>query len=271
MVLNINQYNKSMKIRLLIDGDYLVYTGARKFEETIDWGDGVLTTHVEVKKCKDWIRKEINYLAKTLEASEVFIALSGTRRKSFRIKLFPGYKKNRLKTLRPAGYYYIRSFMLKELGAMSIEELEADDVVGVMATSPSEYRDIVISPDKDFNTIPCELVDPFKLGKGLRTITREDAEKYFWSQVIIGDATDGYKGCPGYGPVKVKKLLSDVPSSDYAKVIRDVFIKTLGSDEQFIQCAQMAFILRHGYYDFNSKEIRIIYEDGYDEGEEIQF
>jgi len=85
--------------------------------------------------------------------------------------------------------------------------LEADDVLGVLATNPHTEDDMIIcSVDKDFKTLAN--VRFFDLNTEETTIsTEEEARLFFYSQILSGDAVDGYKGCPTIGPKTADKIL----------------------------------------------------------------
>ena len=61
----------------------------------------------------------------------------------------------------------------------------------------------MVSPDKDMRQIPGQL---YNLDETF-TITKDDGWKWFLTQTLAGDSTDGYSGVPGYG-VKQAKIFS---------------------------------------------------------------
>jgi DNA polymerase-1 len=85
--------------------------------------------------------------------------------------------------------------------------LEADDVMGILATKPGKDKKIIVSRDKDMRTIPAMVWD----GTRFFNITQEQADYQHLLQTLTGDASDGYKGCPGIGPKKAEKLLDAGP------------------------------------------------------------
>jgi DNA polymerase-1 len=70
-------------------------------------------------------------------------------------------------------------------------------------------------------------------------------------QTLTGDATDGYKGCPGVGPVKAKRILDKAIEEDIDMwdAVVDTFIKAKLSRDEAILQARMAYILRKDQYD----------------------
>ena len=64
-------------------------------------------------------------------------------------------------------------------------------------------------------------------------------------QTLIGDIADGYKGCPGIGAVKAKKLLDEAP---VWATVKDAYEKAGLTEEDALQQARMARILRSSDY-----------------------
>lgn len=87
--------------------------------------------------------------------------------------------------------------------------LEADDVMGILSTEPHKGERIIVSADKDMQTVPGLLFNPNK-DTFVRTIEPEEAERFMLWQAICGDQTDGYPGCPGFGPMAAEKLLDGI-------------------------------------------------------------
>lgn len=232
-----------MKTRLLIDGDYYIYLAARKYEDTTYWGDGYLTTIVEIKKAKEFIEHQIEELELYLGADEVEVYLSCPTERTFRMVYNPDYKKDRFTKIRPAGYKVLRSWMEERFSVPDPGDLEADDMIGIRNSveDPNVFP-IVVSVDKDMETIPCNLVNPQKLQDGLKTIEQEDALRNFWTQVLMGDAADSYPGCKKVGPVTAKKLLKGTALEDIPELVYDTYMKYGHPVEDIYKNMHMAWI-----------------------------
>ena len=84
------------------------------------------------------------------------------------------------------------------------KNLEADDVMGIMATEPTQEDRVLVSIDKDMRTIPCTLSND---GSTTTQIPQRLADYNFMLQVLTGDKVDGYDGIDGVGIKTAEKLI----------------------------------------------------------------
>ena len=126
----------------------------------------------------------------------------------FRYDVLPSYKHNRKDVRRPILLRDLKQHLIDRWGAKSKPRLEADDVLGIWATLPTlRGRKVIVSADKDFKQIPGHFWDPAHSEFPVR-ISDDAADRWHMMQTLMGDATDGYSGCPGVGPYKAEAMLS---------------------------------------------------------------
>lgn len=236
-----------MKLSLLIDGDIIAYKASSSVQKDIDWGDGLFTCHAFLEDAQDQFKAIIDGILEgiyenTLERYDVSDMLFFFSDKdNFRKHYLPDYKSNRKNTRKPTCYNALVEWVYNNYACVKpIKYLEADDLIGIYATS---YENpIIISMDKDFKTIPAKFFD---FGRGeFKAISEDEANYWHMYQTLIGDATDGYKGCPSYGPVKAKKTLSNIPADKLWDTVVNAYEKEgLTKDDAILQ-ATMARILR---------------------------
>lgn len=230
---------------LLIDADVLAYRSAIEHEVAEEVEDGYWTWGCDINKVKDSARNTINYFRELLDAENHILCLSDDNG-NFRKSISQEYKENRVRLRRPVVLKPLRQWMLDELDAVIYPNLEGDDVMGIIATDPSrEDERVIVSIDKDMQTVPGLLFFEDKL----QEITEDQANYYHLYQTLIGDPIDGYKGCPGVGPVAATKALTEAPT--WATVVK-LFKKAKLTEEDALKQAQMAKILR--YQDWNQEE-----------------
>ena len=123
--------------------------------------------------------------------------------------------------------------------------------MGILATKPeNKGKCVVVSDDKDLKTIPGKLYRPTLDEK--MDITEQEANRYFLTQCLTGDATDGYLGIPGVGPKAAERILG--PRPDWSIVYRE-YLKAGMSLDDAIQQARLARILHWDDWDDEKGEV----------------
>jgi len=235
--------------KLLIDGDLLLYRAASACETEVRWDDQNWVLHGNLEEAKDLFMRSLDGITNALGTTDLVMCLSD--RENFRKDLTPTYKSKRKETRKPVVFSPLLEWIKEEFHPTIRPRLEADDVMGIIATHP-DYKDnvIVVSENKDMQTLPCKL---YRQG-ALREITVEEAE-YFWMfQTLTGDATDGYLGCPGCGPKTAEKLLARPP---YWATVVNAFRKAGLTDDDALLQARLARILRHEDWDIEKQQVKI--------------
>lgn len=244
---NNNNNNNPNKPYLLIDGDIIAYRASSAVQKDIDWGDGLWTCHAYLEDAIDQFKVILDGILEglyenTLERYNVSDMLFFFSDKdNFRKHYLSDYKSNRKDTRKPTCYNALVEWIYNSYKRIKpIKYLEADDLIGIFATGYENT--IIISMDKDFKTIPAKFFD---FGRGeFKVISKDEADYWHMYQTLVGDITDGYKGCPSYGPVKAKKTLSNIPADSLWDTVVKAYEKEgLTKDDAILQ-ATMARILR---------------------------
>lgn len=243
----------------LIDGDIYAYKSASSVEVETHWGDGLWTLHADENEAIRMFDDMMSSIQETLEADKVLVCLSDF--KNFRHDVFPEYKANRVNTRKPVCYMALREHIMENYDTYLRPKLEADDILGILMTNPKivEGDKIMVSEDKDLLCIPGKLYNTNKPDEGVLEISEQDANYYHLYQTLIGDTADGFKGCPGIGPVKAEKILMGVAPpwgtlDEVWQAILEAYEKAGLSEEVALQQARVARILRTEDYDFKNKE-----------------
>lgn len=245
-----------MSVALLIDGDIIAYKHASASEVPIEWTEDLWTLHAHADLAKRAVDSEIASLQEATGADSVVVALSD--KANFRKALYPEYKATRAKNRKPILLAALRDYLLNSFDAYVRPGLEADDVLGILATHNTlvrATRKIIVSIDKDFKAVPCTLWNNRSSVEDIRTITPAEADRNHLLQTITGDASDNYPGCPGIGPKRAEDIVTKALASDDPwEVIVSVFVKAgLTADDALLQ-ARLARILRADEYDFTAKQ-----------------
>lgn len=256
-----------MKRTVLIDGDTVIFSAASASEYVTQWDEDNWTLHANLQQAWEACQSSISRIEDDLGADHVVIALSCDEQTRWRPLVMPDYKANRTKSRKPVVYQPLRELVLEHYDTYLKPTLEGDDVLGILATHPKLYpgEKIVAAIDKDLKTIPGKLYNYDK--KTLEEITPHEADLFFITQCLMGDATDGYKGCPGIGPKTAEKILDkalddlDEVNVDYglAEALWPAVVETYESkglsEEVALMNARVARICRADDYDFDAKEV----------------
>lgn len=241
---------------LLLDGDILAYRVTAAAETPIDWGNDLWTLHADLSDCRDNLDRQIAMYLEELKADDIILAFSPP--KNFRYRIYPQYKSHRQGKRKPVTYVPLKEYAHERYKTFERPDLEGDDVLGILATSPVIVKGekVIVSLDKDLKTIPgliCDMREPITI----QEITEEEADYNHMYQTLVGDTADGYPGCPGIGPVSATKLLADVPRTyaDMWPVVVKAYEKKGLSEEVALVQAQIARICRRDDYDFKKKEV----------------
>ncbi len=254
---------------VIIDGDVVVYKVAEgiadSYEVSTEEDDEFIYRNIgwaSKEQAKEYLENMIDKICKDCKADEVVICLSDMQA-NFRKGINSSYKGNR-KTIKPILYEFLRKYM-NETGYKVYErpELEADDVIGILATSEKIIKGdkVVWSLDKDFKTIPCKFHRAKPNGKDESiAVTKEQADWWFMYQTLIGDKVDGYDGCKGVGDKTARKLLGEVGEKSLEEmwdIVKKSYEKCGFTEEDALLNARMARILRAEDYDFKKKEVKL--------------
>lgn len=262
----------------LIDGDIQAFhmVTSRDFLREEHNADDEYWEVLDMKGCKEEFEARIQELTGLCGAEESIIFFGA--RGNFRKMLEPTYKGNRAKK-KPLGYHAFVDWVRENFTCISIDELEADDVMGIYHTTdhlvPGET--VVVSNDKDMRTLPGLLFVP-EISKKPERVSEVDALQKWLKQTLTGDTADGYKGCPSIGEVKaeallpqemVEEALETCGSFDEAAtqlfdgvIVPQFMMKGLDKDHALLQ-ARLARILREGDYDVEDPEAQIkLWGDG---------
>lgn len=190
------------------------------------------------------------------ENAELVLCFSCPSRHYFRHDVLAGYKANR-SAATPIGLRKLKDWINTQYDTKTKPNLEADDVVGILATSPKliKGRKIIVSMDKDLQQIPGEHLNGSRPEEGTFRITSEFAERFRWMQVLTGDSTDNYAGLPGCGPVGATKVIASArPDEPLSDVVLAAYLKAGLTKSDFAQQTNVATILTATMYDFKRKE-----------------
>lgn len=229
--------------KFILDGDILLFRSSIAVEIETHWEDDVWTLESNANDAVRILDEQIaTFEEDTGIASQDFIfALSDKR--NFRFDVCSTYKSNRKGSRKPLCYPSVKQYLIENYATKTLPGLEGDDVMGLL----SEGDVGLWSADKDLK----QIAGLHWEGDDWLEITEEEADYFFYYQVLAGDAADGYGGCPGVGPVKAERVLSG--DCSWEAVVK-AYEKAKLFEADALITAHMARILRPGEYDYGKQE-----------------
>ena len=220
------------KPKILIDGDIFAYRAAfscedQEVEDALDKVDDLLQWSIYA--CTSEYNEKKN---------KVFLTGKGNFR--FNIAKTHEYKGNRKNVEKPQHLEAIRKHMIKAWSAIVSKNEEADDLISKGAAETG-YNCVVASVDKDMLQLPCW---HFNFVKGKWTKVDEwSGTKFFYTQILTGDAADNIKGLHRVGPKTSEKMLAHCETEED---LWETCVKAYDGDtERVIENARLLWLRRY--------------------------
>lgn len=283
-------------MRCLVDADILVYelafSGQYKHEDT---GDIIIRDFDFVAELLDQKVKEIEGECWATEPSLLFLTNDTTLNKTWNrkrrldgldtVEYEPNFRiatavskpyKGTRKSEKPFHRDNIRAYMLDKYECVVANGMEADDMLAIYQTAATPNTTIICSRDKDLRQVegmqfgwPCggqvqfgpRAVSPlgelhYDSGKNKLTGT---GSKFFYSQLITGDAVDNIPGLPRGGPALAFKLLdSEGSEADMFRAVAERYADKFGDgwEAELKEQADLLWMVR----ELNDKGEPILWE-----------
>ena len=232
-------------MKLLVDADYVVYKCCAAAETEIDWGDDVILVTSKFSEAYKSVEVNLKKIAQNFLWDVPELVLFFSDSVNFRKSIQPAYKGHRQRK-KPCGYKRVINQLKTEYEVVLMPTLEADDALGIYATSNPDC--VICSPDKDMRQIPGRLFDMSEM----MNVEEGEGEKWHLVQTLAGDQTDGYAGCPGIG---VKRAITLFEEKGYSwKTVVQAFADKDLSEEVALENARLAKILTASDYDFDKQQ-----------------
>lgn len=245
----------------LLDADGILYAAALKGVTSCDGEQmQLLDDEAIYRDCLERAEAWAEWLG---DCDRIFLCLSA--RTNFRKRILPTYKANRKDGDRPITLDALRGRVVEDgLGSFKvylIEDLEADDVCGIMAGvfQQQGYETVIVSPDKDLLQIPGMVLTPRPGGNDpvFSEVDRYRGAEWHIYQALVGDPVDNYKGCPGIGSKKaeafVEVLREMEPRERWPAIVSLFEAKGLTEEDALVQF-RVARILQLDDWDTEKKE-----------------
>jgi hypothetical protein len=160
------------------------------------------------------------------------------------IKPYKGTRTER----KPKYFREIKEYLIERWNAIEVHAIETDDAIGIeQYDNPDKYT-VIVSTDKDMDTIPGWHYNWVK--DNLYYQSLNEANLFLMWQMLVGDTADNVPGIDGIGPVKATKLLND-NDREFDRVrdaVRGLYAKQYGEDWEraYWEVGNLLYIRRKG-------------------------
>ena len=239
---------------LLIDADWLIFNSCCACEEDTRWNEWEHTLHSDERDILNLIENRLD-VYRGIADNNHDIVMCFTSYPTFRHEIFPEYKINRIGKRKPLALKRVIKEVKQRYETVAYENLEGDDVLGLLATN-GRYKDpIIVSVDKDMRTLPCKLI----AAEEIEHITNKKATRHWFEMSLPGDAGDGILGIKGMGMVTASKTLADTPDTKEAlwSKVQETYTKKGYTIADAVLNARLTRILREGDYNYQTGEVNL--------------
>lgn len=222
--------------RALIDGDLVAFRCAASADSD------------EFEFARFYMEKLIDQILEETGASEFYIALSGEN--NFRYQVYPEYKANRKDMVKPQYLAECKDYLHLQYNAVYSDGCEADDLLGIEQCKDISNT-VICSLDKDLRQIPGRHFS-WEISGGTAdkrwtkaaehaNVTHAEGLRFFYHQLLIGDATDNIKGVNGIGKVKAGRILDGLTTEkEMFEAVRDAY----SNDDEMLMNGQCLWVMR---------------------------
>jgi len=189
--------------KVLIDGDIVAYRASISAEKDF--------ANVAIEKADALMEEIISETCPFSDPDSYEVYLTGKTNFRNDIAKTAVYKGNRKDKIKPRHLQIVRDYLSMSYGATISSGEEADDLISKSVTRLGPET-IVASIDKDMLQLACHHYNFVK--KDWSQVDEWGGLKFFYAQILTGDAADNIKGIKGVGPVKAGKLLKDCTTEE---------------------------------------------------------
>lgn len=194
----------------LIDADFIAYQLAA-WAHSNQASTEEMAERIE-ETFADWMRRSC--------CTQSIACFSCSREDNFRKDAYPLYKSNRQSTP-PAMLPTAKKLVSRASDrTVTLDRLEADDIMGILSTNGKVSNPVIITVDKDLRQIPGWHFNPDKEDFPVE-IRKAEGDYLFYQQWLTGDSVDGFGGIKGMGPKRAHKVLAGTPSDGATDVMYD--------------------------------------------------
>lgn len=189
--------DNKLPILSIIDADFIPFYVCNNRK-----GEVLKTAEDCIVACDDFIANINKY-----NNSDYYIGYL-TIGKCFRYTINPEYKAKRNYSNMPPFIQEVRQHLIDKHNFIGQENYEADDLVVSFKVQNSQFKSIIVSPDKDILNLEGKHLNPRLMS--FKKTSKEEADSFFALSLIKGDTVDNIKGIPNKGEAYFNKKFKDI-------------------------------------------------------------
>ena len=223
-------------MRALIDADVIRYAV------------GYVAAGEPVANCLHSVKMMIKDIVKNAGCDEYTCFLTGQGNFREDIATIRPYKGNRVQP-KPDHYDAITNYIMEHHNGEMVCGMEADDAMGITQFADyhigSEGSTVIATIDKDLDQIPGWHYNWKR--NSLYNVTMDEADKFFYTQLLMGDTVDNIQGVPGLGKVGAARIIAACEDEEdmYWAAVCEYSKKYEKPMEALIENARLLWILRY--------------------------
>ena len=202
---------------------------------------------------EEWVVKFINKRLRDIcygsGADDFIVYLSGHGNFRTSVATIAPYKGNRAGFQKPVYHDFIYNYLCRNYDPVISVDMEADDELGIALTHDTD--NILCSIDKDLDMIAGHHYNWRK--REVYEVTPDEADIWFWKQMLMGDVADNIKGIRGIGPKRADQALEGLDRKGRCETVLNMFSnqhQDFGL-EAFNETGKLLWILRTPEDDFS--------------------
>jgi hypothetical protein len=167
---------------------------------------------------------------------------------NFRDKLatLKPYKGNRDTAHKPKYYKEIKDYLIERWNAIEVHKQESDDAIGIEQFDNSDKYTVIVSTDKDMDTIPGWHYNWVQDRLYYQSLNQ--ANLFFFWQMLVGDTADNIPGINRIGEKRATELIN-ANNHDVDKVrqaVKELYQKQYGEtwEQPYYEVGNLLYIRR---------------------------
>ena len=197
----------------------------------------------------------VDYILRQTKPDKYELFLTGSNNFRDKLATIKPYKGNRDKLKKPYYYHDVYDYAVNKYGATIVDGEEAEDRIGIINQGNTQDY-LLVHIDKDLDQLAGYHYNPDM--DLFYEIDQEEADFFFYCQILAGDSVDNVQGVPGLGLKKADKILRPFYGNN-KELEKEVYATYLaaGIPSHFLETSRLVRIRRFENELWESKYVKV--------------